>query len=226
MSPSQGAHLGSRVRLLQRPIPPLLPFGLPPLRTLRSTSLLYFSLLSDCIFSWRPRVLESSGPSPLPWSLGGQRAVCWWRLWGQGWIGRGPGWAWEKALSLEKTFLSQVREGGREACSQAKERNPPGKACFKAGPPAGRPYTVGPAPLVWPRADCLSQVPDAVQSSVQEGLAVPSRCWRSRTLAWVSRKKPGVLRAGVLYHMLVRGLKGPGLEKEQCLPAAVWGQST
>ena len=71
-------------------------------------------------------------------------------MWGQGWIGRGPGRAWEKALSLEKTFLSQVREGGRGAggVPQAKERNTPGKACFKAGLSAGRHYAVGPAALV------------------------------------------------------------------------------
>lgn len=54
-----------------------------------------------------------------------------------------------KGSELEKTFLSQVREGGRGlGVPQAKERNPPGKACFKAGPSAGRHYAVGPAALV------------------------------------------------------------------------------
>lgn len=66
----------------------------------------------------------------------------------------GPRLDWEGAgVGLGKGFepgedILESSEGGREACSQAKERNPPGKACFKAGPPAGRPYTVGPALLV------------------------------------------------------------------------------
>ena len=68
----------------------------------------------------------------------------------------GPRLDWEGAgVGLGKGSepgedIFESSEGGRLGVGvpQAKERNPPGKACFKAGPPAGRLYTVGPAALV------------------------------------------------------------------------------
>lgn len=69
----------------------------------------------------------------------------------------GPRLDWEGArVGLGKGSepgedLLESSEGGREGgwgVPQAKERNPPGKACFKAGPSAGRHYAVGPAALV------------------------------------------------------------------------------
>lgn len=49
------------------------------------------------------------------------------------------------------------------------------------------------------------------------GLGVQEEARRSESRGVVPHASAGSERAG---------LGGPGLEKEQCLPAAVWGQST
>lgn len=106
----------------------------------------------------------------------------WWAKSSLGWVKisgprldrERPGWGWKESLSLEKRFLSQVREEGTLGTNNPKRGTHQARHISKQGPPASRP--VGTALLVRHKEDFLGRVPDEVQNSIQYMLAVPLRC--------------------------------------------------
>lgn len=72
--------------------------------------------------------------------------------------------------------ILESREGGRLGGPKNQREEPTRQDMFQGRSSCRQTVAVGPAPLVRPRADCLSQLPEVVQSSIQEGLAVPLRC--------------------------------------------------
>ena len=93
----------------------------------------------------------------------------WWAESSLGWVKisgprldrEGLGWGWKESLSLEKRFLSQVREEGTLWSNKPKRGTHQARHISKQGPPASRP-PVGTALLVRHKEDFLSQVPNEV----------------------------------------------------------------